>query len=156
MATFLMSDVMADVRLAIQDLGLLSTPRFTDAQVLTMANQALKRMCVLRPDLFATIATMTTVQGALQTAPADSMRLMEVFAVVGGNNLNEINREALDLMQSTWQIGTPGTPTNWMRHSRNANSFFVYPPATAGVQLQIEYAQSPAKLLASQSITDCP
>jgi hypothetical protein len=153
MATFLMSGVVADVRLAIQDLGTLAPPRFSDAQILSMTNQCLKRMCVIRPDLFAKITTMNTVLGAYQTAPADSMRFMEAFQVVGSNNLNEINREALDLMQSTWQIQTPvASPTNWMRHPRNANAFFVYPPAQAGVVLQIEYVQSPA----NYALTDSP
>jgi len=151
MATFLMSSVVADARLAIQDLGLLSSPRFTDAQILSMANQALKRIAVIRPDLFALITTMSTVAGSTQTAPADSIRFMEALAVVGANNLNEINREALDLMSSTWQIGTPGSPTNWMRHPRSANTFFVYPPATAGVVLQVEYAQGPPNYTLSQS-----
>jgi hypothetical protein len=145
MATFLMSEVVADVRLAIQDLGALSTPRFSDAQILSMANQALKRMAVIRPDLFALITTMQTVLGSTQTAPADSIRFMEALAVVGVNNLNEVNRDALDLMSTTWQTATPGSPTNWMRHPRSANVFFVYPPATAGVTLQVEYSQSPAK-----------
>jgi hypothetical protein len=151
MATFLMSDVVADVRLAIQDLGILTTPRFADSQVLSTANQCLKRMAILRPDLFAFITTMSTQAGALQYAPSDSIRFMEALAVVGVNNLNEINHEALDLMSNTWQYGAPGSPTNWMRHPRNANAFFVYPPATAGVTLQIEYAQSPPRYTLAQS-----
>jgi hypothetical protein len=151
MATFLMSDVVADARLAVQDLGVLTAQRFTDAQYLSFANQTLKRMALIRPDLFALITTMPTAAGALQTAPADSMRFMEALTVVGVQNLNEINREALDLMVSTWQIGTPSSPTNWMRHPRNANNFFVYPPATAGISLQIEYVQSPARYALNQS-----
>lgn len=151
MATFLMSQLVADARLAIQDLGILATPRFTDQQILALANQALKNMAVLRPDLFAVITSMPTVLGAFQSAPADSIRFMEAMIVVGGSNLNEINREALDLMSSAWQQITPTTPTNWMRHPRNANAFFVYPPATAGVSIQIEYAQSPAFFTLAQS-----
>lgn len=143
MATFLMSQLVADARIAVQDLGVLATPRFADAQILSLANQTLKAMAVLRPDLFALVTTMTTVQGAYQTAPADSIRFMEALLVVGANNLNEINREALDLMSNNWQTLTPTTPTNWMRHPRNANAFFTYPPAAAGITLQIEYAQSP-------------
>lgn len=143
MANFLMSDIVADARLAVQDLGILTAQRFTDAQYLSFANQALKRMAIIRPDLFALITTMVTVQGALQYAPQDSLRFMEAMTVVGVQNLNEINREALDLMVSTWQVMTPSSPTNWMRHPRNANNFFVYPPATAGITLQVEYAQSP-------------
>lgn len=151
MATFLMSKVISDARLAIQDLGALSSTRFTDAQILSMANQTLKRMAVIRPDLFALITTMQTVQGSTQSAPADSIRFMEALSVVGGNNLNEINREALDLMSSTWQLLAPSTPSNWMRHPRSANTFFVYPPATAGITLQVEYAQSPVDYTLTQS-----
>jgi len=143
MATFLMSQVVADVRLAINDLGTIAPPRFSDAQILSMANQCLKRICILRPDLFALVTTMNTVAGAYQTPPADSMRFMEALAVVGVNNLNETNHEALDLMSNTWQYGPQQSPTNWMRHPRNPNLFLLYPPPPAGVQLLIEYAQSP-------------
>jgi len=40
-----------------------------------------------------------------------------------------------------------------MRHVRNPNKFFVYPPPTAGVLLVGEYAQTPPNYLIGDTIT---
>lgn len=154
MATFTLQDVMTDARRLVQDTS--SVYRYDDAHVAAMANQALKRACLIRPDLFAYITTMDCVSGSLQSTPADSVRLIEVLQVSGGNNMNEVNRQSLDLMFNMWQTISPGIPTNWCRHQRNPNQFFVYVPALAGTELIIEYAQSPRVYAYSDSIALLP
>ena len=152
--SFTPQHIVNDVRLLVQDTK--SPYRYADSDILAMVNQAINRLAILRPDLVADIGTMNCVQGAVQRAPADSIRLMEVLQVVGGGNMNEINREAVDLMFPTWQTMTPTTPSNWIRHPRNPNMFMVYPPATAGVQLSVEYAQSPPVYALSDTVQLVP
>jgi hypothetical protein len=152
--SFTTSDVIADARRLVQDT--VPTYRYDDPFVLAMVNQTLRRMALLRPDLVGYVGTITCVQGSLQTAPADSIRIIDLLQVVGANNLNEINRESVDLMFSTWQIMTPGVPVNWMRHVRSPNRFLVYPPAIAGTQLVAEYAQSPKNYAIGETIALIP
>ena len=53
----ILNDVITEVRRIIQDE---TTPyRYSDTILLSFANQALKRIAVLRPDLFAYIGTVT-------------------------------------------------------------------------------------------------
>ena len=74
----ILNDVITDVRRIIQDTT--TTYRYSDTVLLAFANQALKRIAVLRPDLFANVSTITCTQNAvIQSAPADSIRIMEVF-----------------------------------------------------------------------------
>ena len=137
--------VIAEVRKMLQDTSTNAVlQRYSDAELLGFANQALKRIAVLRPDLFAKIAEFTTTAGeVLQTAPSDSLRIMEVFRVKDGAAIRETNRLTLDQTYPDWANDDPGATVNWMRHPRNSNRFFIYPKAPAAQILIIEYSQSP-------------
>jgi hypothetical protein len=145
------SDIITEVRRLIQDT---KTPyRYSDAVMLGFVNQTLKRMVMIRPDLFAVVVDIPLVTGAvLQSCPADSIRLIEIFQVKGGNAVTEVNRATLDRTVPGWQQEAPSQPVNFMRHVRNPNKFFVYPPAQAGVVLVGEYAQTPPEYTISQEI----
>jgi len=138
----ILSDVITETRRILQDIDI--PQRYSDSVLLGFANQALKRIAVLRPDLFAYVGEITCVSDAvLQTGPSDSIRIIEVYSVVGGNGVTEANRETLDQAMPTWMNDTAAATENWMRHVRNPNRFFIYPKAPAGQKLVIEYAQSP-------------
>jgi len=138
----ILNDVITEVRRIIQDTN---TPyRYSDDVLLGFANQALKRIAVLRPDLFAYIGDITCTDGeVVQSAPSDSIRLIEIYRVKGGNGVIETNREALDQAYPTWMNDTASAAVNFMRHVRNPNKFFIYPKAPAGQILVGEYAQTP-------------
>jgi len=138
----ILNDVITDVRRIVQDET--TTYRYSDAFLLGMGNQALKRIQLLRPDLFAYVSTMTCTQGeVIQAAPSDSLRIIEVYSIVGGAGLVEAEREVLDQTLPTWVNDTEGAAVNWMRHVRNPNKFFIYPQAPAAQVLNIEYSQVP-------------
>lgn len=146
-----LSSVVTEVRRIIQDSN---TPyRYTDTVLLSFANQALKRMAVLRPDLFAYIGEIPTTAGAvLQSPPADCLRIMEIFQVKNGSGITEVNRDTLDETYPAWMNDTAGPCVNWMRHVRNANKFFIYPKAPAGQVLIGEYAQAPKNYTADEDV----
>lgn len=146
------NEVITEVRRLIQDTR---TPyRYSDAVLLGFVNQTLKRMVMLRPDLFAVIGDFpTTANTALQSCPVDSMRLIEIFQVKNGDAVVEVNRETLDRTVPGWLNEPVGQPVNFMRHVRNPNRFFVYPRPSAGVVLVGEYAQTPPDYTIDQEIT---
>ena len=146
------SEVIAEVRRLIQDTR--EPYRYTDTVLLGFVNQTLKRMAMLRPDLFAVIGEFSTAASTvLQSCPADSLRLIEIFQVKDSNAITEVNRETLDRTAPMWQTETPGDPVNFMRHVRNPNRFFVYPRPAPGVVLIGEYAQTPPDYTLDQEIT---
>ena len=137
-----LSAVITEVRRVLQDNT--APYRYSDTYLLGFANQALKRMAVLRPDLFAYIGTVTCTAGAvIQSAPTDSIRVMEIFQVQGGSGVTEVNRDSLDETYPGWMNDAAGPTVNWMRHVRNPNRFFIYPKAPASQVLVVEYAQTP-------------
>lgn len=150
-----LSAVITEVRRVLQDNT--APYRYSDTYLLGFANQALKRMAVLRPDLFAYIGTVTcTANAVIQSAPADSIRVMEVFQVQGGNGVTEVNRDSLDETYPGWMNDAAGACVNWMRHVRNPNRFFIYPKAPAGQVLVVEYSQAPPDYAADADVALLP
>ena len=134
--------VITEVRRLIQDEN--APVRYSDATLLGFVNQTLKRMAMLRPDLFTTVADIPTVSGQVyQAIPAAGSRLVEIFGVSGGNAIEEVNRDEFDRAYPAWQSDAAGVPTKYMRHTRNPKGFFLYPRPQAGVQLLAEYVVSP-------------
>lgn len=148
-------DVITEVRRLIQDE---SAPlRNSDTMLLGFVNQTLKRMAVLRPDLFSFITNIpTTANSTVQSCPSDSVRLVEIFQVVGGNAITEVSRDTLDQTTPSWVAEAAGTPVNYVRHVRNPNRFFLYPAPTTGTQLVAEYIQSPPTYTLGQTIALLP
>jgi hypothetical protein len=148
-------DVITQVRRLIQDE---SAPlRYSDTVLLGFVNETLKRMAVLRPDLFSYIGEITTTPNTvLQSCPSDSVRLVEIFQVKDGSAITEVSRDTLDQSAPGWVSETAGTPVNYVRHVRNPNKFFVYPRPTSGIILIGEYVQSPSNYTLNQTILLLP
>lgn len=139
----ILGDVIDEARILLQDSNT-ALQRFSDAQLLGFANQTLKRIAVLRPDLFAYVGSIPCTAGTvIQSMPTDSIRLMEIFSVSGGASVRETNRQVLDETYPAWVSDTAGACVNWMRHPRNSNKFFIYPKAPADQVLIGEYAKAP-------------
>ena len=152
----ILGDIIAEARIMLQDTNA-TLYRYSDADMLKFANQTLKRIAVLRPDLFAYVGTVTCTAGAvLQSAPADSLRIMEVFGIQGGDAIRETNREILDNTYPDWVNDAAGPAVNWMRHPRANNKFFIYPKAPANQILTVEYAQNPPTYTAGQTVDLLP
>ena len=149
------NEIITEVRRLIQDTKV--TYRYSDAIMLGWVNQTLKRTAVLRPDLFGVIGDIaTTPNVVLQSTPSDSLRLIQIFQVKGGDAVTEVDREVFDQTYPGWVNEAASTPVNFMRHVRNPNKFFVYPRPTSGVILVGEYAQVPPDYALNDTIALIP
>lgn len=148
-------EIITEVRRVISDT--LLPQRYSDAFLLGFVNQTLKRISILRPDLFGVIGDIpTTANVVLQSMPLDSIRLMEIFQVKGGEAITEVSRETFDQTYPNWVSESPDVPVNFMRHVRNPNKFFLYPRPRAGIVLIGEYAQTPPAYSISSTIALLP
>ena len=151
----ILDDVIIEVRRIIQDTNI--PYRYSDDVLLGFANQGLKRIAMLRPDLFASIEEIPCTDGAVvQSAPIDSIRLIEIYSVKDGDGIIETNREALDQAYPTWMNDTAGPAVNFMRHVRNPNKFFIYPKAPVNQILIGEYSKTPAVYTGTQTVALLP
>ena len=145
------ADVVAEVRRLVQDQ--IVPYRYSDTVLLGYVNQTLKRMSILRPDLFTDIVDIpTTANSAVQALPAEAIRLVDIFQVKGGNAITEVDRETMNRNYPGWMNEAAGIPVNFMRHVKNPDRFFLYPRPAAGVVLVGEYAASPVNYTIDASI----
>jgi hypothetical protein len=137
------ADVIAEARRLISDVDLPN--RYSDTDLLGYINQIIKRMVILRPDLFASVGDISTEANSIvQTLPSDSYRLIEIYQVKNGNAITEVNREVLDQTYPAWVSDPAGVPYNYMRHVRHPNKYFLYPKPVANITLIGEYAKIPS------------
>lgn len=145
--------VVDAARVLISDDNALMPERFSDADLLGFVNQAIKRTCMVRPDLFITDTTITpTVDQVEQELSASVTRIMEVHRVVGGSAVGEVDKETMDRSAPDWTTETSGTPVNWMRHPRNPRRYFLYPAPATGTQLSVEYIEVPSDYVLGDTI----
>jgi hypothetical protein len=145
------AEVITEVRRLVQDQ--LVPYRYSDTVLLGYVNQSLQRMAILRPDLFTDIVDIATTAGAaVQSLPAEAIRLVDIFQVKNGNAITEVDRETMNRNYPGWMNEASGTPVNFMRHVKNPDRYFLYPRPAAGVVLVGEYAKSPIDYTLNASI----
>ena len=145
------AEVITEVRRLVQDQ--LVPYRYSDTVLLGYVNQSLQRMAILRPDLFTEIVDITTTaDAAVQSLPAEAIRLVDIFQVKNGNAITEVDRETMNRNYPGWMSEASGTPVNFMRHVKNPDRYFLYPRPAAGVVLVGEYSKSPSDYTINASI----
>ncbi|MBY0439318.1 MAG: hypothetical protein K2W80_14110 [Burkholderiales bacterium] len=152
--SFNAGDVLADVRDALQDTDV-DLRRHADSTILGYLSDGLVETCVRRPDLFSTLAVIPAAAGAFQSAPVDSVRVIDVIKLVGGNVLIECEKDAVDADNPGW-MDEPGTPLNWMRYVKDPNRFLLAPPPVGTESIQIMYARTPVRVAALSDVVPLP
>lgn len=149
------NEVITEVRRMIQDTR---TPyRYSDQVLLGFVNQTLKRMVILRPDLFSTITNITTTPDVVeQILPATAVRLVELFRVASGQSLEEVTWGPFTRTYPQWTTDPAGIPSKYIRHPRNPRAYFLYPRPTSGITLVGEYITTPPNYGLSDTIAVLP
>lgn len=152
------ADVITLVRPLIQDTDpVTENLRYTDELLLSFVNQTLRRMVVLRPDLFVVTEHFhLDPDTPYQHCPADALRLVELHRVAEQAVLVEVDRLTLDRTHPRWQIEPVGVPRNYMRHLHSPTSFFVSPIPDEAYLVVGEYVRTPPRYRMKESITHPP
>jgi hypothetical protein len=149
------NEVITEARILVQDTR--QPYRYSDAVMLGFVNQTLKRMVMLRPDLFTTITNIaTTANTVQQTLPSIAVRLVELFQVVNGTSLEEVEWGMFTRTYPQWTTDPAGAPTKYIRHPRNPRAYFLYPRPAAGVSILGEYVVTPSNYALASSIDVLP
>jgi hypothetical protein len=152
------ADIIDDAKRIAQDNGILRTPDlYADATFLTFVNKTLKQTAILRPDLFAVLAELSTAPNvAEQSLPTDAIKLLDIFSIRNGSAIVEVSRQVMDRSYPQWRSDASGVPVNFMRHPLNPNRYFLYPRPVAGIVLSGEYARTPPEYTLQQDIEVIP
>ena len=149
------AEVITEARSLIQDTRV--PYRYSDTVLLGFVNQTIKRMVMLRPDLFITQANITTAPNVVeQTLPSTAVRLVDIFRTVTGTAVEEVDRDQFDRAYPAWVNDPAGLPVKYMRHPRNPRAYFLYPRPSTGVVLVAEYVDTPPTYTIAQTISVLP
>ena len=126
--------------------------RWPQDELLRYLNDARREISIARPDLYATTSTVTlTAGGTRYSLPTDGVRLIDVTrnmpAGAPGKAIRVVEREILDAQKPDWHTETASTIVkHFMYDERNPRQYYVYPPSTAGHQIEIVYGQTPTDI----------
>lgn len=117
-----------------------------DAQFLGYANDALDAIALVRPELFYAPCDITCISGATfqRFNAADSIGLVDIYAVKGGSVVRRISRSELDALRPSWHSDAAAAAEHWVDLGQEfANGFLIHPKAPAGQILTGLYVKSP-------------
>lgn len=130
--------------------GILNDPnavRYSDADLLTYANDSLDQLVGLLPQLFYVEGIHSCVAGTVDQSLSFStaVSLVKVNRVVGGGLVRQSDLTALDEFDTGWRTAPAGPARNWGPKHEHPLRFMVSPPAPAGQSIEVTYVAIPGE-----------
>lgn len=134
--------------------GILNDPsavRYSAADLLTYANDALDQLVMLVPTLFYSTGVLPcTVGETLQSVPTYLAKsLLDVRRISGGAAITRIDKGALDAYDPSWHTTAAGTAKHWMPVDDDPLRFYIYPKAPTGQVIEVSYVRIPGEFTAT-------
>lgn len=125
--------------------------RYSDADLLEFANQAVLAMVPMVPQYFNTTGQVECVPlQTLQTIGFDgAVALVDVIGRADGYNVPEADLTALSAYNPNWQQAAAGPAINWLRSLDSPLRFYVSPPAPNNQILSVIYTAIPTAYAAT-------
>lgn len=124
--------------------------RWTKPELLRWLNDGMRDLLPLDPTACQKTATVILADGAMQTLPAEAVQLLDVVGNVQdsgapGRQIRLVSRPTLDAAFPKWQMeSSKPYVSNVMYDVINRKIFWVYPPAQAGVKIDLVYSYIPS------------
>ncbi|MBY6105022.1 hypothetical protein KUW19_00835 [Ferrimonas balearica] len=143
MATTTVIDLIKRAKIILQDT---TGTRWPDSELLGWFNDAQLAVVNRRPDALVSNDSFTCAEGAKQALPSDALRLIKIVRnLTTGTSIRAIRGEILDDQIPDWYSQEPTTEVkHYVFDPRDPKTFYVYPPATATVSLELAYTVAPA------------
>ena len=132
--------------------------RWTEPELLQWFNDGLRDTSVIDPAASQKSYVDTLDPGAKQSLPAEAMLLIDIVGNVaaGGAAAKQIrmcDRATLDAAFPGWQMETPkASIQNVMYDPRYRRTYWVYPPAVAGIQIELVYSFIPVVVATTDTV----
>lgn len=150
MATITVANILDKAEVILQDT---TNIRWPVAELIDWLNDGQREIVAFRPDAFNKTSVVTFATGTKQSLPADGYQLINVVRNMGaggstpGTAVRKVPQELLDAQVPNWHAATPsGTPLHYMYDLRTPRIYYVYPPVTGTVQVEIVYSAAPTVL----------
>jgi hypothetical protein len=121
--------------------------RWTEDELIDWVNEGAAQIAIHRPAASAKTEVLELVEGPLQQIPETGLMLLDVVRNIPGRAIRRVDRSQLDDARPDWYAMKPAdTVRHFCTDDRSPKSFYVYPPARAGVRVEVVYAETPAQV----------
>lgn len=152
----LMSDAVTEARGVLNDTRATSY-RYSDTDLVKYGNDALDALALIKPSLFYDFYQHTCTAGSMQViSDPDSLGVVDVLMVIGGNALTKQNMLSMTLDNPGWISAVEGAAIHWLPYGNDDLRFFLYPPAPEGQVVGVLQKKSPPELALSDTIPVAP
>ena len=137
------STVIADVQHILNDED---GDRVPASMLVPLLNQAQRDIMVARPDTTAAVSPLALSAGAKQLLPTNAYLLIDIHAntVTPSQRITKVDMALLDASEPNWRGRSQAAPIkHYMHELRNPRTFWVYPPAIVGTQVDFEASVYP-------------
>lgn len=129
--------------------------RWSAADLLFWFNEAQRQIVQVRPDAKTTRGNIALAAGIDQAIPATGLRLIRVTRNATGRVVSLVSEEQLSDFDPSWpSAGQSTTVKHYMHDPLEPKAFQVYPPATAGTQVQAVWSVMPTDAAADTDAID--
>lgn len=147
------AEILSRAQSLLQDEGVY----WPEAELLTWLADGRNRLYDLRPDLYATDEDLALNAGAAQELPGGSRVLFSVVRNVSARSQRVITVADTDVLarhRPNWRSGAPAAEVrHYLYDERDGGGRFeVYPPARAGVVVEVKFAALPAPVAAEDEL----
>jgi len=118
--------------------------RWGKPELFAWLNDGACEIVIRRPAAGAVTGNLTLAAGSLQSLPDGGIELLDVVRNVGGRPIRRTDRQLLDDSMPSWQQMRPVSAIkHYTFDERSPKTFYVYPPAQAGVVVEALYSKAP-------------
>lgn len=155
--SFTPADIIGDARHILNDTDTVS-PRQADSELLIWVNDGIREIAMHKPMEFAAVTTVACVAGKCEQTLSftDSIQLIEVLRVTGGNSLTPFDRQTMDQFRPGWRSDSAGAAQQWSVLKDESLAFLIYPPAPNLQSVDVRHVRNPATLALTDPITVLP
>lgn len=146
------SDIIARLSNLLLDEERGSLARWSDEELIQWINDS--RMAILsrKPSACAKVDVVTLTQGSLQQSPTDMYLLLDISRNMGqnkatpGRSIRRTDRQNIDDLDPYWHMASGDEITQFTYDERVPKVFYVYPPATTSMSVEILYSFIPPEV----------
>ena len=128
--------------------------RWTQPELIGWINDGAAEIVIRRPSAHAITELVPLVAGVLQRLPADGIQLLDIPATVDGYPVRRTDRQLLDDQYPGWRRAKAGRIRHYTYDERTATTFYVYPPAVDGAEVELFYSIPPQAVTAGTDTLD--
>lgn len=117
--------------------------RWTKPELIDWINDGAAEIVIRRPSAYAITEPVALVAGTLQAIPPGAIQLLDIPSTQDGYPVRRVDRQLLDDQYPGWRRQKAGRTKHYTYDERTATTFYVYPPAVAGAEVEMFYSAPP-------------